>query len=275
MEVLDKILSEGLDSVTEEEYRGFVQQAMDVLEEDNVVRKDWSRYVVIGDTHGDLSACQVPSDMAIQEGLPMIFLGDYIDRGRRQLENLAYVLDLKLERPDDVVLLRGNHETQRMNTGYGFLRVVRSYYSQELYEEISNLYRKLPISSVIHENRFLVHGGIPEGVEKVDEIDKLSVEDQRYEEMMWNDPQEGLDSFSFNRLRGGYKVFGRGAVDDFLESNCLSGIIRAHQCFPDGYKYFFDERLLTVFSVPNYCSNPNGKFAVVDEGEEEIELYDI
>ncbi|GET92343.1 serine/threonine protein phosphatase-like protein [Leishmania tarentolae] len=55
-----------------------------------------------------------------------VFLGDYVDRGPRGLEVIVLLLALKVEYPQHVFLLRGNHEEARTNRLYGFFDECRT-----------------------------------------------------------------------------------------------------------------------------------------------------
>ena len=53
--------------------------------------------------------------------------------------------------------------------------------------------------------------------------------------------------------RGVSYRFGSDVVDAFLAKNNLSLIVRAHQVVEDGYEFFHERALVTLFSAPNYC----------------------
>ena len=221
---------------------------------------------IIGDIHGNLNSI-VKLIEIIEKEKPklVIFLGDIVDRGSYQLECLILVLALKIIEPNRYYLLRGNHETLEMNQYYGFFQeFISRFKDQSKFNEILSIYEVLPICAVINDNILCLHGGIPEDFDilkklknkKHKDFDKTTIKliNPGIFQILWNDPKDvEILNFSNNRLRGpGIKFFGQKAFDAFMEKNNLQLLIRAHECFPEGYRWFFNKRLLSIFSSANY-----------------------
>jgi len=63
--------------------------------------------------------------------------------------------------------------------------------------------------------------------------------------------------------RGVSVIFGEKIVEIFNTNNDLDLIIRAHQVVDDGYEFFSEKRLITVFSAPNYCGEFDNSAGIV------------
>ena len=70
-------------------------------------------------------------------------------------------------------------------------------------------------------------------------------------DMLWSDPDE-MSGWGLSPRGAGY-LFGGDVVDQFLATNQLTMIARAHQLVMEGYKTMFEGKLVTVWSAPNYC----------------------
>ena len=215
--------------------------------------------LIVADLHGDLSALRIAlrkrTDLDCDT---VIFLGDYIDRGPASLDVLEWLFLLKIEEPDKIILLRGNHELKETNRFEGLFRDLE--YNEDMFAQINQVFDNMPVAAVISDRIFCVHGGIP-GPVRLSEITKKDAYP-----FVWNDPSE---ENGINRsVRGlGMLTFGEDVFDEFLRVNGLEQMIRGHMVFEDGYRWWFGGKLLSLFSVPDYCGRGNSAaVGVVEEG---------
>ncbi|WP_094228532.1 metallophosphoesterase [Methanolobus psychrotolerans] len=222
-----------------------------------VVHVDFSSVILVGDLHGNIEAL----DLILEKGEELnckkyIFLGDYVDRGDHSVELLSYLFKLKINHPDCFILLRGNHETAGTNAFYGLYDDLDK--DDELFSLVNRTFEKMPIAAVLNENVFCVHGGIGEPVT----LDLIEKED--YHPYLWNDPQ-AENGLKESPHRSCAQVFGPDICEEFLKLNRLDMIIRAHSELEDGYKWWFDGQLLSLFSTPEYCGSDNrGAFVFIE-----------
>jgi serine/threonine-protein phosphatase PP1 catalytic subunit len=229
--------------------------------------------LVVGDLHGDLRAAGSAVERFKKGGLEhLLLLGDYVDRGQQSVGVLELLLSEHLKDPDHVHMLRGNHETLWVNEQHGFKDELEVRGIEGLHRPFNEMFSLMPVAAVIDNVVFAVHGGVPEGLPTFDDIKALrkgivepnDSDDRLLLGLLWNDPKESLQDFAPNAYRGYMNVFGRRAFKAFMEKNGIGKIVRGHQRWPDGYRYFFDERLLSVFSCASYCPNVRTKAAIVD-----------
>lgn len=77
-------------------------------------------------------------------------------------------------------------------------------------------------------------------------------------DLLWADP---AGEYSYTKPngwgandRGTSYIFSEKVVEDFLEKHDLDLIVRGHQVQEDGYEFFAGQKLVTIFSAPNYCN---------------------
>lgn len=251
-----------------------------VEKEDNLLRASAEKVLVVGDVHGNFKAVQYIQTLWKEKG-NLVFLGDYVDRGTQQLETINFLLALKLVYPQRVFLLRGNHETPSVNSFYGFSSVCVKTFGKKakrMYNEYNILFSYFS-PAYLYKQILCLHGGIPQGLDNLEAITALPKGDLDADndilgQMLWNDPSEYHQGFQPNWERGIHYTFGKKAFSEFLSIHQLAMVIRAHEVFYEGYKYFFDRKLLSIFSSPNYRMDNEAKIARISE-KGEVDLLDV
>lgn len=213
-----------------------------------------------------------------------VFLGDYVDRGAYSLEVMTLLLALKIEHPNQVHLLRGNHEEADINALFGFrmecVERLGEAAGDAVWRRFNSLFEWLPLAAIIEGRICCMHGGIGRSLTHISQIDALerplNMENGGVElmDILWSDPTEndGIEGLRPNARGPGLVTFGPDRVKSFCETNGIQMIIRAHECVMDGFERFAQGQLLTVFSATNYCGTANNAGAILVLGRD-LTLY--
>jgi protein phosphatase len=242
--------------------------------------------IVVGDLHGDMDSlehilAETGFEERVMEGEPLyiIFLGDYVDRGPRQVEVLYRLLRLLGSYPHRVVLLRGNHEGPRDVTfqPHDFPLVLREKYGSdalEAYREFRDLCDELYTAAVIPGSTLFVHGGVPTAASCLDDLAYAHVEHPAKSslvEALWNDPME--DEGVYPNPRGLGLLFGPDVAERVLGRMGVSTLVRSHQSCTEGYMW--TGVTLTLFSckLPNNYGNRYAAYLRMPMGGDLVSDY--
>lgn len=254
--------------------RWLCETASEIFQEEPNVVKVTGKAVIVGDLHGQLDdLIRILKETFAIKDKSYIFLGDYVDRGKNSIEVIALLLSLKILYPQQFVLLRGNHESRVTTLKHGFMAECRSKMNKRIYDHFVDTFDKIPIAAILNDEVFCVHGGLSPYINSISDIDDIDrfceiPEQGAFMDLTWSDPAVIDDEFT-QSPRGETFLYGKKAVDKFLEKNNLKQIIRSHEMVPEGFeKIFGDDSLITVFSNENYSGSGNRAAYVIHDNHE-------
>ncbi|TFG26156.1 MAG: hypothetical protein EU532_10630 [Promethearchaeota archaeon] len=252
---------EVIENYSEEDIINLITDIENILDlEENLIFIPQGKIMVVGDLHGDLETLNKIIQVFFRDNFKtLIFLGDYVDRGAKQVEVINVLFYYKKLIPKKIILLRGNHEDPIINRQYGFYDEIRIKYTKfkEIFRRYNQAFSKLPLAALTWNRIFCVHAGIPENLENIEQINNLPKNQEEITcpittQLVWNDPKERIKDFGRSSRGPGIKTFGKDAIEEFVEKNQLNLIIRAHEKIKNGYKKYFNEKLLSIFSSQSY-----------------------
>ncbi|GER26255.1 serine/threonine-protein phosphatase PP1 [Striga asiatica] len=200
-----------------------------------------------------------------------LFLGDYVDRGKQSLETICLLLAYKIKFPENFFLLRGNHECASINRIYGFYDECKRRFNVKLWKAFTDCFNCLPVAALIDDKILCMHGGLSPDLNNLDQIRHLprptAIPDTGLLcDLLWSDPDKDAKGWGMND-RGVSYTFGPEKVSEFLMKQDLDLVCRAHQVVEDGYEFFADRQLVTIFSAPNYCGEFDNAGAMMSVDE--------
>ena len=253
--------------------------------EPNLLRVN-GKVVIVGDIHGQfydlvamLRKLKGRSETSQQK---ILFLGDYVDRGNYGPEVTAYLLSLKIKYPNDVFLLRGNHESRDMAEAFNFRQQALMLYDMEIFEEFMETFDMLPLAGLVNGLYLSMHGGISHRLTSTEAINQIErrmepPDDSLLADLLWADPAKGRSALTTNFIdnaeRGISVYFGKAPLKALLKKEKLRAVVRAHQQKQSGYKFHTWDGpnefppCITVFSAPNYCASDNDAAVMISDGD--------
>ncbi|WP_027631336.1 metallophosphoesterase family protein [Clostridium hydrogeniformans] len=262
----------------------------------NNCRRAYNTYILnkvkevyfIGDIHSDsisikriLSKVNFFNKIEKKEDFALLFLGDYVDRGENHLKTIEILLILKYLFPENIFLLRGNHdggyleeEIYKLIVGRNSNTTDRDYFISYIYNLLKensleldllkcyiDFFHSLSINAFVKSEKHVymgVHGGLPRPLDNetfyshikslrdltneniVDLINRTIVQN-----LLWSDPKEGDIEETKNK---GRFYFYKEHFNSFRKRFGIYKVIRGHEAYEEGYKEFFEGKLLCIFS---------------------------
>jgi protein phosphatase len=227
-----------------------------------------SPVTIVGDLHGQiLDLYRVVQVHGSPHLTRYLFLGDFVDRGDFSFEVVTYAFLIKILFPENVFIIRGNHEFESVcDTGGFFYELDHLFHDEMVFFAFIAAFSQIPLAAVLDLNCFAVHGGIGPDVESIQQLRDIKrpiteFDDSVLDSILWSDPSDEIDMFQKSMRGTGYE-FGATAFKRFITQNAIRMVVRGHECVGEGCRETFDGRLMTVFSASNYCGTVGNQAAV-------------
>ena len=258
--------------LTEQEVKDLCEKAKEILSKEQNVQPVKAPVTVCGDIHGQFH--DLRELFRLGGKLPetnYLFMGDYVDRGHYSVETVSLLIALKVRYPSRLTILRGNHESRQITQVYGFYdECLRKYGNSNVWKSLIELFDYLPLTAVVQDQIFCLHGGLSPSIETLDQIKQLDREQEVPHEgpicdLLWSDPDDRM-GWGISPRGAGYS-FGQDITENFNQTNSLKLVSRAHQLVMNGYNWSHDKNIVTVFSAPNYCYRCGNEAAIMEVDE--------
>lgn len=193
-------------------------------------------------------------------GTRYLFLGDYVDRGPKQLETICLLFAYKVKYPNTFFLLRGNHEDGNVCRYYGFFWECMALFNASLFNMFVDVFNCIPVAAIVEGKIFCVHGGLSPDLYSMEQIRSIQRPIEIPQsgllcDLVWSDPDNSVLTWRRNFHRGTSYIFGSSVVTAFLRRHNFELICRAHEAVLPGFQFFAGLQLVTIYSSTHSDEN--------------------
>ena len=135
---------------------------------------------------------------------------------------------------------------------YGFYdECLRKYGNANVWKCFTDLFDYLPLTALIDNQIFCLHGGLSPSIDTLDNIRALDrIQEVPHEgpmcDLLWSDPDDRC-GWGISPRGAGY-TFGQDISEAFNHNNGLTLVARAHQLVMEGFSWSQERNVVTIFS---------------------------
>merc|ERR1712232_695990 len=132
------------------------------------------------------------------------------------LESIALLLAHKVQNPENIFLLRGNHDDAALTRIYGFYDECKRLMNVKLWKEFCSVFRCLPVCAIVDSKIFCIHGGLSPELESLDQIRAIERPVDGGDQgllcdLLWSDPDPRITGWAESERGCGHR-FGTNVI---------------------------------------------------------------
>lgn len=250
------------------------------------------KFCCIGDIHGSLHSLlrivlrlvllnYMNKDYILKDNFHIVFLGDLIDRNIYGIDTIFIIMKLYILNPNNVHIIRGNHEDANVNYKYNFynefIKITNNPNVQKvLYYEYVRTWINFPSAIYLDNNNKLIqlcHGGFYRDIKFINNLEcgiNLVTDVNHYSDVQWNDFHCGETNENLlinmknkgvygNTNKGRAYYFKTNEVLEYMKNTNMVLLIRGHQDMTDNTK--------VIIKNSEKCTLPYKKIKPIEELE--------